>query len=415
MADILNTTYQDTINSLSNGFKSILSNPYYVYNNYSPTVVTYYNINKNETTLDYSMKTSYAYIGEKSPIRYNKIKQFLLYGIEKIQLNLDNGEQGLESQDITGEFYILPNTIIPSAGDFFLINQLEEKFLFVVESVNKDTMDNDANFYKISYRLEQFKDKEIQDQVVKEYIFSLNNSDGSISTLLEESTYVTIQSLESLCVYLEETFMTLFYNERVQTFTYKVNGRNMYDEFMIEFIIRNKLMSNMSKYIYVDHKTALYPLFPIDYKHSIFYNFEEKDLDIKDLRVNADYIDDPTCIFQQRYEDYFSINHRLKPDDFFCDPRDKFTFDTIPGFLIDLIISGQSFNEEYIENNNIDDKRITNLLFSNIIISHMNGNDITEDDITLLKDSEYYYSREYFYILPVVIFCIKQYIKNLTV
>ena len=89
MADILNTTYQDTINSLSNGFKSILSNPYYVYNNYSPTVVTYYNINKNETTLDYAMKTSYAYIGEKSPIRYNKIKQFLLYGIEKIQLNLD--------------------------------------------------------------------------------------------------------------------------------------------------------------------------------------------------------------------------------------------------------------------------------------------------------------------------------------
>ena len=69
MADILNTTYQDTINSLSNGFKSILSNPYYVYNNYSPTVVTYYNINKNETTLDYAMKTSYAYIGEKSPLR----------------------------------------------------------------------------------------------------------------------------------------------------------------------------------------------------------------------------------------------------------------------------------------------------------------------------------------------------------
>lgn len=415
MAGILNTTYQNTVNSLAAGFKGMLNNPYYLFNNYSPTIVTYYAINKNETTLDYSLKTSYAIIGEKSPIKYNKIKQFVLYDLEKVQLNLDNGEQGLESQDITGECYVLPNTIVPSAGDFFLIDQLKEKYLFLVESVNKDTMDNDANFYKISYRLEQFKQDEIDAQIAKEFVFTLTNSDGNISTLMEESSYIKARNLEEICIYLEETFINLFYNDRVQTFTYKINEKNMYDEFMIEFIIRNKLMKDMSKYIYVDHKTALYTLFPLDYKNSIFYYIEEKNKDIKDVRVNAKYIDDPICIFQQRYEDYFSINHKLKQEDFLCDPRDKFTFDTIPSFILDLISWNKPFDKEFIDNNNIEDKETINLSFSNILISYMNDKEITEEDLEVLKNTEFYYTKNCFYLLPVIIFCIKQYIKNLTV
>ena len=420
MAIISNTTYQNTIDSLANGFNnSLLANPYYIYNNYSPTVVTYYAINKCETTLDYSLKTSYAVIGERSPIRYNKINEFVLYGIEKIQLNLDNGEQGLESQDITGDCYFLPNTVVPSAGDFFVINQLKQKFLFVVESVNKDTMDNDANFYKGSYRLEQFQEDEITAQVVKEYTYvissSSDNNGVSSSSIIEQEAYYSAQSLEQVCIHLEETYMALFYNERVQTFTYKFNCRNMYDEYMIEFIIRNKLFSDVSKYIYVDHKTSLNRLFPIYYKHSIFYNIETKNKDITNVHVNADYIDDPTTIFQQRYEDYFSVNHKLKIDDFYADPRAKAVYNILPDLIIDLISSGESFNSDYLENNNIEDKEFSNLLFTNIIISYMNGIDITDDDISILTNSEYYYSKTYFYAIPIVIYCLKQYIKNLIV
>ena len=410
MASISNTTYQNTVSQLSSGLKGMLNNSYYLYNNYSPTIVTYYAINREYTTLDYAMKSSYAVIGEKSPIRYNKINQFILYGIEKIQINLDNGDQGLESQDITGDCYYLPNTIVPSAGDFFVIDQLQEKFLFIVESVNKDTMDTDSNFYKGTYRLEQFKEDEIQDQVVKEYTLYLDSNTSS-SSLIEQEAYIAMQDLDKICIYLEESFMSLFYNERVQTFTYRFGniGRLMYDEYMIEFIIRNKIMSNMKKYIYVDHKTQLPSVFPLDYRNTIFYDLEENNINIDHINVNANYIDDPTSIFQLRYEDYFSINHKITHMDMHKDPRDKIVFKIIPEYILDMIINNKSIDDYDIETKD----GYSNLVFGSIISNYLNSGTISENSINNIKNIDLFFTTYHFYLIPMVVYCIKQYIQNL--
>ena len=406
MASISNTTYQNVVSKLSSGFKTMLNNPYYLYNNYSPTIVTYYSLNKEKSTLDYALKTSYSKIGEKSPLRYNKINKFILYGIDKIQLNLDNGEQGLESQEISGDCYFLPNTVVPSAGDFFVIEQLKEKFLFIIESVNKDTMDTDSNFYKATYSLDQFKEEEIQDQVVKEYTMAINKDS---SYLIEQESYNLIEELDKICIYLEETYMSLFYNDRVQTFIYRFNGSLMYDKYMIEFMIRNKIMSDMSKYIYVDHKTRESYDFSLKYKHTIFNNLEENNIDIDSINVNADYIDDPVSIFQLRYEDYFCINHNI--NDMYSDPRSKIVFKIIPEYILDMII-----NNKTIKDYNIDDKDgNSNLVLGYIISNFINNKTISKDSISDIKNIDFYFTVYHFYLIPMVIYCIKSYIKNLCV
>lgn len=411
MAVINNTTYQKTVDSLSTGFKSLLNNPYYLYNNYSPTIVTYYSINKNETTLDYSLKTSYAVVGNNSPIKYNKINQFILYGIEKIQLNLENGDQGLESSDITGDCYFLPNTITPSAGDFFVIAQLKEKFLFVVESVNKDTMDNEANFFKATYRLEQFKEDEITPQVVKEYTLVLDNSEGSFSTLIEQNSLYTINELEFIKNKLQTIYLSYFYNERVQTFTYRLNGKDMYDEYLIEFIIRNKLLKEVREYVYVDHKTTLDTLFPIYYDKTIFSSIENIK-EIKHYVAKGEYIEEVTSIFQQRYEDYFKINHILKEKDFIQDPRGNFTFEIVPKLLIDLIEKNEKLTLEYLDSNSLDDDYIE-FRYMNIIVDYMNNNEISKETIEELKNIEIDYNRYYFYIIPIILYIINSFTKSL--
>ena len=86
-------------------------------------------------------------LGSESPIRYNKIFNFPLYGIEQIQLQLDEMDEGLNSE-YNGEAIILPNTIHPTVDDYFIIDYLEKKYMFRVIKYDYDTIKSN-NFYRV--------------------------------------------------------------------------------------------------------------------------------------------------------------------------------------------------------------------------------------------------------------------------
>ena len=121
----INTEHRDNIDSLVVGLKDILKNPYYKWNDKSGTAVVYFNQNKEATTLDEASKLYYADIGINSPIKYNMIEDFMLYGIEQIAISMENGDFGPEASEISGEAIILPNTITPYPGDYFHIIYVE--------------------------------------------------------------------------------------------------------------------------------------------------------------------------------------------------------------------------------------------------------------------------------------------------
>ena len=127
MSEFFNTNYNKTVSNLIKGSQSRMDNPYYVFSGKSGTPVTYYNINIKKSTLDQGTRNTYDRIGENSPLRFNKINNFQLYGIDKIQLDYNVGEFGVESP-VEGEAFILPNTIIPCVDDMFLINYLLHLF-----------------------------------------------------------------------------------------------------------------------------------------------------------------------------------------------------------------------------------------------------------------------------------------------
>ena len=76
----------------SNVNSSINQNPYYIFNNVSQFTCTYYNINTTMTTLDESTRGNYGDISPESPIRFNKINNFAIYGFNKIEPSLEIGE-----------------------------------------------------------------------------------------------------------------------------------------------------------------------------------------------------------------------------------------------------------------------------------------------------------------------------------
>ena len=118
----------------------------------TPTFVDYYHINNNETTTDTGFKDVASILGFRSPIRFNRIESFPLYGIEQITLQLSEQDQGLDS-GYEGEAVIVPGSIKPLPNDLFMIPYLKEPYIFRVTEVNYDNIMPD-NYYKISYKLE---------------------------------------------------------------------------------------------------------------------------------------------------------------------------------------------------------------------------------------------------------------------
>ena len=61
------------------------------------TYVTYYHIDVDESTTDTGFKDVASIIGWRSPIKFNKIENFPLYGLEQIALQLQDEEQVLDT------------------------------------------------------------------------------------------------------------------------------------------------------------------------------------------------------------------------------------------------------------------------------------------------------------------------------
>ena len=386
----------DMPNLIPSNAKNLLNNPYYLFNNTSQSVCNYYNINTTMTTLDESTRGNYGEISSDSPIRFNKISNFCIYGINKIEPSLENGEYGLESSDITGDAIILPNTIIPYPGDFFSLNQIDKPYLFKVTAVNPNTLDTGATMYRINYTLSSSDGVEnIEAQVVKKYNFYIENYGSNFGCLIEEALASEIAELERYTVVLKDYYLQLFYDYKIQSFSYLRDGMiRVYDPYLIEFIIRNKIMTGSTRYIHVDQQIFLPATFGVDYDRTIFSALEDRDPYKHYCKFTGNLL---LCTqklsllyaYPQDYYimDYSHLNSKFHIIDIFDDPS-----------FMDKVRSNE----------------LTTNVLKNIVINYLNGvNTIDETILSQLKHVDYMQTPELFYLIPLVIYCIEQVIMNM--
>ena len=170
MGKILTTTYHDSVEKITGFYNTLVNNSYYSHNDKKPTIVTYYNINKDLSSLDPGSKLHYANVGEESPIRFNRIYDMVIYGFDRVQLQTSITEFGDEADEIEGEVIILPNSFLPTEGDYFEVDHIHDStWLFIIKDVQKDTLDNGANVFKLSYKLDRITHDAISLNVVENY------------------------------------------------------------------------------------------------------------------------------------------------------------------------------------------------------------------------------------------------------
>ena len=101
------TINAENIDKQISGFKDRLNNPYYGFNQEKPNAVTYFNINIDRSSFDETTGLNYASLGKDSSIKYNKINNMLLYGINKWEVNIDTQDVGTEADELQGYYLIL--------------------------------------------------------------------------------------------------------------------------------------------------------------------------------------------------------------------------------------------------------------------------------------------------------------------
>lgn len=401
MGNFINTNYNKTIDNLVEGAKSRLNNPFYIYGDRKPTIVTYYNINHNASTIDKGSSTLYDDIGQNSSLRFNKIENFHLYGLEKINVNLDVGEYGLESP-IEGEALILPNTIVPVPGDMFIINHVIDKpYLFMVTGIGIDTLYTGANFYKITYKLTRTDMDALTSletvQTIKRFTYKAGNVGTTLTPLIESNQAELIDKIEDNIDTLLNYYMNLFYKNSVQNFILEYQHMYLYDPYLIEFMIRNKLFAlSGNNYFHVEQAVYIGDTFALEYDHSIF-----KDIEIKksNMRLNSVYpvpVDDPNSLLVDRLESYYKLSNKVMYKDY-DNPINWLDMD-----LLDRVINNKLYDED------------SNLYYRNLLILYMNNKefDVTDKLMDSIMDIEFNYTKELFYMIPILVFILKSYVNK---
>lgn len=394
MGKFINTQKKETIDSLVQGFNDLVI-PFYMHLDKKATITTYFHINKLESTLDEGSKIPYSLYGKDSPLRYDKIYDFFIYGLQQIIAELDLGDWGLEANTIEGEAIILPNTIIPCPNDYFIIDHLKHPLLFKVTAVTSDCLENGNNVYKISYKLDNIDHTLIDFDIADEYRMIVDNVNGEYKSIIRNTDYEIIDDVEKTLTMLKEYYVKLFYSERVQTFIYEFRNKLFYDPMMIEFLSKHKLIKGTEKYIYIAQQVSLPNTFILDYDKTFFRCLEKRKI-TKDpiIYSTADFIDEPLSILSSRKEFYFKLNYNT---DVVCESR--YPLVLFDHKVIDKIKKG--------EIDELDES------YNRIIYKYFRHDKIKPEDIKILNDIDFVPSIELFYNIPVVIFCLESMIKEI--
>jgi hypothetical protein len=407
-------------NITNSKLKRITDNPFYFFNNMPMTKVTFYNVDKNETTLDEVVDNTYNFIGPASGLRFDKINGVILYGIQRMELNIDMGEWGTEADPIEGDAVLPPNTFVPYVNSYFsidYINQTSNEVLFRITSVNIDTFPNGSNFYKINYKLESIGE-DINPQVVKEYQY-LSSNVGKGNVLIDSDTYDLMNSYSDIISNLKQAYYELFFQDTTQTFVFKYGFYDyfFYDPYLIEFMIRNKIFSaSDDMYIYLSQPAYPPMYFNIDYNHTIFKYVEDLKSTICYFYGYGLLVQDPMSLLTHRIEPYYMITVRDDDGSSLVGCR---LLEQIPLFDIDLInLLGYGIDNNKICKYECDCNSIMKNLpnykqYYEILYRYFNGLSISSSLIETINNINFVPCKELYYTIPLLIYIIQKMVSNM--
>lgn len=247
MGKILNVEHVGYIESTIDIYSKNKIGQYSKFLNSTPTFVTYYHRNMVRSRQDVGTGGIESELGPRSPIRFNKILNFPIYNIP--QLNPQNvyDETGYDIELDINDAVILPNTIKPCEGDYFIVKLPGTKeYLFRVNNFDYNTIQSN-DFYKISADVKDIgtglEAKRMTNQVVETFLTVFDNIGTEDRCFLRQTDVDYINSLADLYHKLRDYYTNAFYVKNLNSFTFQTGRFSetarpiwRYDAYLEKFI-----------------------------------------------------------------------------------------------------------------------------------------------------------------------------------
>ena len=371
-----------------------------------PTFTTYYHINRIQSETDKGLKIPEKLSGALSPIRYNKLLNFPLYGIEQIQLQLEEDEEGLNS-DYSGEAIILPNTIHPSVDDYFIIDYLDKKYMFRITMYNYDTIKSN-NFYKIEFTLHTIDVdffNQIENQVVRTYHTIYENIGTHDNVFLLDEDNSILEGLKDLYDGLAKDYLSNYYfpyRDPYNTLlfvapseTWNSDFDMLFDQNLVHFCNKNQLFyeHDTTEAVFFYEEPRKY--FIMDYRRSI-YDIMEHYESARIGAVTKFYDLEPTASFGSIFMFYRDkrvkyIRTYIKENNFYGKPIDNYLDNDFIASVMDKSIEALT--------NPID------IFISQWLINREDTDTLVKLTEDIEKNHNEYSFHNYIYI-PLLLFCL---------
>lgn len=363
----------------------------------TPTFVTYYHLNNDATTVDDGFKDISSILGFRSPLRFNKIDSFPLYGIEQIVLQLQEMDQGLDTS-YESEAVIVPGSIKPLPNDFFIIPYLKEPYLFRVTEINYDTIMPD-NYYKIGFKLEFLEEEKVENlenQVTEKYTCILENIGTENNCIIELESKETLDKIDLMYDDMANTYKSIFYNDRHNCFLGEIGpGEYLYDPLQTQFINDHQLFNkknNLDCLMLTDQFTD--PKRRIKYEKSVYRFIERRN---------------PTLAKNFSYDIFVGTNNH-ETTFYRWMEKNIFILD-IPSQLSDE--STNIFSNEFVLA--IKSNGFVNSQYAEFIKKYCRGEEMSIHDIPLTLNEELLCldgNMEVFFFTPIIMYIIKDIVNS---
>ena len=247
----------------------------------NPIFVTYYHICNALTRTDTGTGGIEDEIGPKSPIKYNKILQFPMYNIPEIKPDIVWDETGYDIDLDLSDIVILPNTIKPTPGDYFLLDFPGIKqYLFRVNNFRYNTIQSN-DFYTIDCDIKDIgidlEDKRLKTNIVDEYQTVFDNIGTQDRCFVKSSDISYLNSIVDLYYKLRDYYKAAFYKHDLNTFTCQIGSNEglpmwVCDPFLEAFINKSHIYydENIEDTIILTINNLMDEKFNLDFSKTLY-------------------------------------------------------------------------------------------------------------------------------------------------
>lgn len=354
---------QELVQSNIQGYIDQTTSDYARYLQNAPTFVTYYKKNGLHSTKDVNLEAVREVIGDDSPIQFDRIENFAIYGIEESLPNIESGDFGIDTE-MGSDAIIIPDTIKPTPDDFFVISYNGSQILFRVTDVTIDRIKGKP-FYKITFELDESNTREIEEQTQDEYTFIYENLGTEQKSVVLNTEFIKLKDIEKLFNKLYDFYIKAFFNKRFNVLSFNFNGKIIYNRYLIKFIIDNNILEKKYNYlssVVIDDVMGELYEFESFYNNSIYSIIQNKNIDeleVENFKLFPIPLDNHNLPFYHHYETFYQCLYKTTSGNIYED------------YGINTVVPHQAEFIHKVKNNELFEH--DRYLLENIIISYVNN------------------------------------------